>query len=242
MTREQLASNKLYWVRDNVIANEFPDVDSALTEPDGLLAIGGDLLPSRLLSAYRRGIFPWFSEGQPILWWSPNPRWIFQPGQIKISRSLNKILKKQVFRITFDQSFEKVVAACAAPRKDNAGTWITTEMKQSYQLLHAEGYAHSVECWHKDRLVGGLYGVAIGEMFFGESMFSRMSNASKVALAHLSAQLRHWNFNLIDCQMYSKHLESLGAIPIPRKIFTAKVIQYTKHEQHFKWPVESKLA
>lgn len=239
MTKRQTISNNLYWVRDNVIANDFPDVSTALTEPDGLLAIGGDLTPSRLLDAYRRGIFPWFSHGQPLLWWSPNPRWILKPDQLKISRSLRKTLRKNQFKVTFDQAFEKVITSCAETRKDMAGTWITSEIKQNYQKLFTLGYAHSVECWHQDELAGGLYGVAIGKIFFGESMFSRKSDASKVALVHLVHLLNQLNFRIIDCQVHSHHLESLGAVPIAREIFTSLLNKYCLTRSKYHWPVKS---
>ncbi len=242
MTRVHAAYNKLYWVRDNIIANEFPDINSALNEPDGLLAIGGDLTPERLLDAYRRGIFPWYSEGQPILWWAPEPRWILETSGLKMSRSLLKTLRKQLFRVTFDQVFEDVISACAEPRKDAEGTWITSEIKHSYKILHEQGYAHSVECWHQNRLVGGLYGIAIGKIFFGESMFSYMSDASKVALVHLTAQLRHWNFRLIDCQIHSSHLESMGAIPISRDTFATILHQFCAPEIKHNWPAKSQLT
>lgn len=242
MTRAHTTYNKLYWVRDNVIANEFPDINSALKEPDGLLAIGGDLTPERLLDAYRRGIFPWYSEGQPILWWTPEPRWILEIGGMKMSRSLRKTLRRRLFRVTFDQVFEDVIKACAEPRKDAEGTWITSDIRRSYKILHEQGYAHSVECWYQNELVGGLYGIAIGKIFFGESMFSNMSDASKVTLVHLMAQLRAWNFRLIDCQIHSRHLESLGAIPISRNTFATILHQFCTSEIRHNWPIESKLT
>lgn len=211
-----------YWIdpRDN--AFEFPDVSLALTEPDGLLAIGGDLKPQRLLAAYRQGIFPWYNEGQPILWWAPNPRAVLFPERLKVSRSLRKTLRNKHFTVTLDKAFDDVIHACSQPREYEAqpGTWITHEMKQAYQQLHKQGTAHSVECWHDGQLVGGLYGVAIGRVFFGESMFSRRSDASKVAFVTLVQQLRDWGFGLIDCQIHSQHLESLGAETIKREQFT----------------------
>lgn len=197
----------------------FPDVNLALREPDGLLAVGGDLSTKRILSAYRHGIFPWYSDEQPILWWSPDPRTVLFPDALKVSRSLRKTLNQQRFRVTLDQDFNTVILACAEPRADSNGTWITREMTDAYCRLHAEGAAHSVECWDDDRLVGGLYGVAIGRVFFGESMFSRESDASKVAFCHLVRQLQAWSFGLIDCQVYSGHLASLGAEEIPRRRF-----------------------
>lgn len=207
-----------YWI--NLADNEdFPDVALALQEPNGLLAIGGDLSAQRLLSAYRQGIFPWYSEGQPILWWSPDPRATLFPDKIVISRSLSKTLKKRPFTLTLDTAFSQVITECAKPRKDGQGTWITQEMQDAYIRLHAEGHAHSVECWQDDQLVGGLYGVAMGRVFFGESMFSSVTDASKVAFVHLVAHLRKWNFVLIDCQVESAHVSSLGAKAMPRKTF-----------------------
>jgi leucyl/phenylalanyl-tRNA--protein transferase len=198
----------------------FPDVELALKEPDGLLAIGGDLSCARLLIAYANGIFPWYGPGQPILWWSPDPRLVLQPESLHISRSLNKTLRKHLFRVTLDEAFETVIEHCAGPRDNASGTWITPEMIAAYLDLHRQGYAHSVECWQEQRLVGGLYGVSIGRVFFGESMFAHASDASKVALVTLAAQLGRWGFPLIDCQVHTRHLESLGAIPLPRKEFT----------------------
>lgn len=197
----------------------FPDVEQALTEPDGLLAVGGDLSPERLLEAYRRGIFPWYSEDQPVLWWSPNPRSVLFPEKLKISRSLNKTIKKQIFTVTLDTAFRDVITVCAQPRKDDAGTWITPDMIEAYCTLFEQGHAHSVESWHEGKLVGGLYGIAIGKVFFGESMFSKKTDASKVAFVKLVQQLKAWGFELIDCQIQSEHLDSLGAENIPRRHF-----------------------
>lgn len=197
----------------------FPDVERALDDPNGLLAVGGDLSEERLLAAYRRGIFPWYSEGEPILWWSPDPRAVLFPVQIKISRSLRKTLKRQVFEVTLDEAFANVMRACAGPRPLARGTWITPEMYQAFCRLHDRGHAHSVECWHNGSLVGGLYGLAIGKVFFGESMFSHVTDASKVALVHLVWQLQRWGFGVIDCQVGSTHMASLGAVDIPRREF-----------------------
>lgn len=201
----------------------FPDVSLALRDPDGLLAIGGDLSPARLVAAYSQGIFPWYSDGQPILWWSPDPRTVLRPEALRISRSLRKTLRRGQFRISLDTRFAEVLDACAAPRADGAGTWITAEMKAAYLRLHELGIAHSVECWEAERLVGGLYGLALGRVFFGESMFARVSDASKVAFVHLVRQLQRWDFTLIDCQVDSDHLRSLGAAPIDRAAFTARL-------------------
>jgi leucyl/phenylalanyl-tRNA---protein transferase len=212
-------SKPVFWVQANRLADEFPDTVEALAEPDGLLAAGGDLTPERLLIAYRSGIFPWFSDGQPILWWAPDPRSILYPKRLKISRSLRKTLKREPFRLTVDRAFESVIRACAAPRGNQAGTWITDSMIEAYGTLHRHGHAHSIECWATNELVGGLYGVAIGRVFFGESMFSRTTDASKVAIVTLSRQLSQWGYQLIDCQVHNPHLASLGAETIPREDF-----------------------
>jgi leucyl/phenylalanyl-tRNA--protein transferase len=209
-----------FWLDPECQDITFPDVELALKEPDGLLAIGGDLSSTRLISAYERGIFPWYGPGQPILWWSPDPRLVLRPESLHISRSLRKTLRKRAFRVTLDEAFEAVIGHCAGPRENAGGTWITSEMTMAYLELHRQGYAHSVECWQNNRLVGGLYGVSIGRVFFGESMFAHTSDASKVALANLAMQLSRWGFPLIDCQVHTPHLESLGAISLPRKEFT----------------------
>jgi leucyl/phenylalanyl-tRNA---protein transferase len=212
-----------FWIDPGDTSLSFPDISLALREPDGLLAIGGDLAPGRLLAAYRKGIFPWYGHDQPILWWSPDPRTLLFPERLKISRSLRKQLRQGRLRVTLDRAFDQVVQACAEPRSGCSGTWITTEMAEAYGRLHHQGYAHSVECWHDDRLVGGLYGVALGKVFFGESMFSRETDASKVAFAHLVRQLSAWDFALIDCQVYSSHLASLGAERISRSDFVRQL-------------------
>ncbi|OGT20972.1 MAG: leucyl/phenylalanyl-tRNA--protein transferase [Gammaproteobacteria bacterium RBG_16_57_12] len=199
----------------------FPDPALALHDPNGLLAIGGDLSPQRLLAAYRLGIFPWFSHDQPILWWAPDPRVVLYPGHLRINRSLHKTLNKGLYRITFDQAFARVVSECAGPRRGAEGTWITPEMQRAYQRLHALGHAHSVEVWQGDELVGGLYGVTVGAVFCGESMFSHQSDASKVALVTLAGELQSRGYLAIDCQMYTHHLATLGAEEIPRARFMA---------------------
>ena len=214
------------WLEDD---EPFPPVHRALTEPNGLLAAGGELSVERLLQAYRRGIFPWYSEGQPVLWWSPDPRMVLPPQEISISRSLRKRLRRRDCEIRIDTAFAQVIGACAEPRADEAGTWITSEMASAYTALHRAGYAHSVETWIGGELAGGLYGVAIGRMFFGESMFSKASDASKIAVAHLARQLERWAFGLIDCQMSTPHLASLGAREIPRAEFIralAELVNY----------------
>ncbi|MCH9674174.1 MAG: leucyl/phenylalanyl-tRNA--protein transferase [Gammaproteobacteria bacterium] len=211
-----------YWIADGAPPDAFPDVAFALDEPEGLLAIGGDLSPARLLAGYRRGIFPWYSEGQPILWWSPNPRAVLVRDELVVPRSLKKRVRQNRFRCTFDQAFEAVIRGCAAPRRDEPGTWITDEMLDAYCRLAALGIAHSVECWRDDQLVGGLYGVALGEVFFGESMFSKESDASKIAFLELCKA----PFALIDCQQPSSHMMRLGAREIPRQQFVELLDQY----------------
>jgi leucyl/phenylalanyl-tRNA--protein transferase len=205
----------------------FPPVESALTEPDGLLAAGGDLSPARLLAAYRLGIFPWYSRGQPILWWSPDPRTVFDTAKMHVPRRLARFLRKCNWTLTADTAFETVVRACAAPRAKQRGTWLDPEMRTAYQRLHAQGHAHSIEAWDKDALAGGIYGVAIGRMFFGESMFSAAENGSKVALLALARGLRAAGFPLLDAQVASPHLFTLGATEIGRTDFSARVAALT---------------
>lgn len=204
----------------------FPDLYKALQEPNGLLAFGGCLSPQRLVNAYRHGIFPWYNPGEPILWWSPNPRLVLFPDKINISRSLNKTLGKQLFEIHFDHACAQVISACAAPRSPDGGTWITEEMQNAYRQLHSLGICHSVEAWQDGELVGGLYGLAIGQVFFGESMFHTKTDASKVAYVHLSRQLADWGYQLIDCQVSSEHLLSLGAEEISRTNFQSLLARY----------------
>ncbi|OQW91561.1 MAG: leucyl/phenylalanyl-tRNA--protein transferase [Beggiatoa sp. IS2] len=207
-----------YWIPYHAPPHDFPPAENALIHPDGLLAVGGDLTPTRLMVAYRRGIFPWYSEDQPILWWSPSERMVLFPEHLKIARSLRKVIQKHQFQVTFDQNFRDVIIGCAQqPRPQQPGTWITSDMIEAYCQLHHYDFAHSVECWYEGQLVGGLYGVALGKIFVGESMFSRMTDASKVAFVHLVRQLQRWGYELIDCQVYTDHLQSLGAIPISRE-------------------------
>lgn len=227
----------------------FPDVSTALTEEDGaggLLAAGGDLSPRRLLDAYRHGIFPWFSENQPILWWSTDPRMVLQTDRFAISASLRKTLRKvhrsmhcpdgdRRWQVRFDFAFEQVMRACAAPRRDGAGTWISEDIVAGYRALHKLGYAHSSEVWLDGKLVGGAYGVSIGRMFYGESMFTRVSDASKIALAYLVHFLRRHEVGMIDCQQETGHLASLGALPIPRSEFLLHLQQATRHPQIHHW-------
>jgi len=212
-----------YWLSPDPADNQFPPTHLALDDPNGLLAIGGELTPQRLLAAYRLGIFPWYSEGQPPLWWSPSPRTVIFPERLRVSRSLRKSIRNRGYRVTLDRAFSEVIRACSAPRSDEgdeeAGGWILPEMIAAYERLHQLGHAHSVECWHGEELVGGLYGIAIGGVFFGESMFSRRRDASKVAFARLVGQLQAWGVALIDCQVNSDHLASLGAEEIDRDQF-----------------------
>jgi leucyl/phenylalanyl-tRNA--protein transferase len=204
----------------------FPPVEQALRDPNGLLAAGDDLSTPRLLQAYERGIFPWFGEGDPVLWWSPDPRMVLGTDGMRVTRSLRKTIRSGRFRVTADAAFPQVIAACAEPRPDQNGTWITREIFEAYCALASLGVAHSIETWEGDTLVGGLYGVAIGRIFFGESMFARRSDASKVALVYVVRQLRRWGFPLIDCQMSTSHLESLGARPIDRADFLKVVRRF----------------
>jgi leucyl/phenylalanyl-tRNA--protein transferase len=212
------------WLKRTDPPDAFPPVTSALTEPDGLLCAGGDLRPERILAAYRRGIFPWYAEGQPILWWSPDPRMVLFPHELKVSRSLRKSLRNRGFRVTFDTCFEQVITRCAdCGTRAFEGTWISPEMQQAYVELHTLGHAHSVETWQDDVLVGGLYGLELGRVFFGESMFSAATDASKVALYWLVQALLERNVELIDAQVASEHLFSLGARLVPRAEFIARL-------------------
>ena len=220
-----------YWLNP-YDPTDFPDVALALRDPDGLLAVGGDLSIKRLLAAYQRGVFPWYSGDQPILWWSPNPRSVLFPEKLHISRSLRKTLRKQPFKITLDTAFTDVIHACSQPRAGDPGSWITDEMQQAYIRLHQAGHAHSVECWLNDKLVGGLYGVAIGKVFFGESMFSHATDASKVAFVLLVRQLQRWQFELVDCQIQSAHLDKFGAELLPRSEFIALLNQFCMLGEH----------
>ena len=230
------------------VQEAFPPVTQALVEPDGLLAAGGDLSPPRLLDAYRHGIFPWYSEGEPILWWSPDPRMVFATDRIHVATRLRRWLRHCDWTVRADVAFSDVVRACAAPRRDHAGTWITQAMHDAYRQLHALGYAHSVEvCDAAGELVGGIYGIAIGRMFFGESMFSRQTNASKVALIALCRALRAWGFALVDAQVSSPHLVTLGAFDMPRATFIDRVAQACElpaepGSWRKRWPLERASA
>lgn len=210
-------------------SEKFPPPYLAQENPNGLLAVGGDLSQSRLIEAYKNGIFPWYCEGEPILWWSPDPRCVFLLDNIHISRSMKRALKKSTYTVTLNQSFEDVIEGCAAPRAKEAETWILPEMKEAYLHLHKSGYAHSVEVWHNDSLAGGLYGVSLGRFFFGESMFSTEPNASKFALIYLSHYLKQQGFLLLDSQVGNPHLYRMGAIDLPRQEFLALI------EKHIDW-------
>ena len=226
----------LHWLDDSF---EFPDPATALKNPNGLLAVGGDLQPMRLLQAYQRGIFPWFDADQPPLWWTPDPRMVLFPQELHISRSLHKAIRNCRFMLSSDQAFTQVMAACAGPRGGAQGTWITEEMQNAYLSLHQLGFAHSVEVWDNDVLVGGLYGLAMGKVFFGESMFSSKSNASKIAFVHVVQTLAAAGVELIDCQVANPHLESLGARSIPRKQFMQFLPACTDVPKPAYWPYNS---
>ncbi len=213
--------SELTWLDPDTLA--FPSTHNALEDPNGLLAVGGDLSPARLLHAYSLGIFPWFDESQPILWWTPNPRLVLKPSDIHHGRTFKKLANKRLFTVTVDTCFNDVVSECAASihRSDGEGTWITDEMIDAYSELHQQGHAHSIEVWQDEQLVGGLYGIAIGRFFYGESMFSAVSGASKIGFATLVKQLDDWGFIGIDCQVHTQYLASFGALELPRTIFEA---------------------
>lgn len=221
-----MSSARIRWLRPDEPADAFPPLDEALAEPDGLLAAGGDLGTARLLYAYRHGIFPWYDSGQPPLWWSPNQRCVLRPGDFHVSRRLRRMLRQSTAEIRFNTAFADVIRQCAAPRPSQRGTWITTDMIAAYERLYAESWAHSIEVWRDGTLVGGLYGLAIGRVFFGESMFSGESNASKIALLTLSRMMDEGQLALVDCQVVSPHLSSLGAILLPRDEFAAALARY----------------
>ncbi len=231
------------WLDPSDPTATFPDIESALINPEGLLAAGGDLSETRLLNAYRNGIFPWYEDGQPILWWSPNPRGVLFTKNFKISSSLRRTLRKHNWTVTFDGDFKKTVMACAAPRSYARGTWITNEMTEAYCHLYQVGHAHSIELWdQQERLIGGIYGVMIGKMFYGESMFSFQTNASKVALAYLAMHMHHWGFPLLDCQLPSAHLASLGAESISRLKYIESMSPLCKSTpENFRWEQDDSL-
>ena len=223
----------LPWLQDETAP--FPPIDQAIDEPNGLLAAGGTLSHQRLVSAYRAGIFPWYSPGEPILWWSPDPRCVLVPDQLHISKSMRKRLKKDDYHVTFNRNFSAVIDACSAPRKGEDGTWITNEMKAAYEKLHQQGLAHSVEVYIEGELVGGLYGLSMGKLFFGESMFSKVKDCSKIAFIKMVEQLQKWGYALIDCQVSNDHLFSLGAQEITWDEFQCYLDQYIDSHTQTKW-------
>ena len=228
----------VHWITHQHPPDAFPELQDALREPDGLLAIGGDLSIERLLCAYERGIFPWYSEGQPVLWWSPDPRAVLFPSDLRITRSLRKTLRREGWRFSLDEDFRGVIERCAeTPRPGQDGTWISANMIAAYCKLHDAGYAHSVEVWEGDELVGGLYGVALGKVFFGESMFSHATDASKAALVALVRHLQAAGFELIDCQVDNPHLERLGSRNIPRAEFQALLDNHVSRASSGKWTI-----
>jgi leucyl/phenylalanyl-tRNA--protein transferase len=230
-------SPQIAWISADDPPDSFPNIESAFTVPEGLLAAGGDLSEDRLVYAYRRGIFPWYSDGQPILWWSPEPRCVIFPDRLHISRRLRRSLRRSGFRIRFNASFDQVIGSCAKDRPGQDGTWITADMRAAYERMHARGWAHSIETWKDDRLVGGMYGLAIGKAFFGESMFSAESNASKASMLALCTLLIEHDFRLLDCQVESPHLLSLGAERLPRQRFAGLLDEACEPPHRFAgWP------
>ena len=228
-----MSSKQVVWLAADDPPQAFPPVENALREPDGLLAAGGDLSVERLLAAYRRGIFPWYSEGQPLLWWSPDPRCVFRKGDFHLTRRLRRELRRSLAEVRFDSAFVDVVHACAGPRRYEQGTWITGDMIEAYRALHHAGWAHSVEIWQDGVLTGGLYGVVIGRVLFGESMFSARPNASKIALLALDRMLDAETLGLVDCQMQWSHLLTLGASVIPRSLFIESLDDLCEPSQAF---------
>ncbi|MEI7679108.1 MAG: leucyl/phenylalanyl-tRNA--protein transferase [Betaproteobacteria bacterium] len=230
----------IHWLRP---AEPFPPVETALAEPNGLLAAGDELSAERLLEAYQQGIFPWFNADQPVLWWSPDPRMVLLPAELRVARSLAKVLRNRVYEVRADSAFRKVMQACAEPRNHQNGTWISPAMIEAYHALHRRGIAHSIETWIDGELAGGLYGVAIGRMFYGESMFTRVTDASKIALVHLVRQLERWGFGMIDCQMHTAHLGRMGGREIPRAAFMRKLGELVNYPQiSGTWVLDHDLA
>lgn len=232
-----MGNTRIVWLRPDDPSDAFPPLESALAEPDGLLAAGGDLSVERVLYAYRHGIFPWYDEHQPLLWWSPDPRCVLQQGDFHLSRRMRREIRRSTAEVRFNTAFIDVIQACAAPRPSQQGTWITPEMIAAYEQLHDQGWAHSIEIWQEDELVGGLYGLAIGRAFFGESMFSRVANASKLALLTLSKCMDQGDFGIVDCQVISSHLMRLGATLMPRGDFIQAIDILCKPPSRFEnWP------
>ena len=234
-----MSQGRIAWLSETDPPDSFPPVENALVEPDGLLAAGGDLSNARLLAAYVRGIFPWYDEGQPVLWWSPDPRCVLWPDQLHISRRLRQQIRNWPAEIRFNTSFETVIEKCAEKRRSQQGTWITREMIGAYSSLHDENWAHSIEVWDDEELVGGLYGLCIGQVFFGESMFSAAPNASKLALLSLTHHMLANNLTLLDCQVISPHLLTLGATTLPRREFSAYLADACDPATpHTAWPAK----
>ena len=232
-----MTNNRVMWLNPEDPPDSFPPLSSALQEPDGLLAAGGDLSASRLIYAYRNGIFPWNDDRQPLLWWSPDPRCVFMPGDYHVSRRLQRELRNSSAEIRFNTAFADVIHACAGPRRSEQGTWITPDMALAYEELHGTGWAHSIEVWESGQLAGGLYGLAIGKAFFGESMFSLTSNASKFALLCLANRLRCGDLEILDCQVVSRHLMSLGARSVSRSTFLGHLDSACESVKPFNnWP------
>jgi len=235
-----MKSPRITWISRDDPPDAFPSIDAAMETPDGLLAAGGDLSKERLLYAYRHGIFPWFDDGQPILWWSPNPRCVILPGEFHVSRRLRQFFRNSAYEIRFNSAFDRVIERCADDRHGQDGTWITEEMKSAYRGLHRDGWAHSVEVYRDDQLIGGLYGLSIDRCFFGESMFSDMTNASKAAMLALCQIIATHGFTLLDCQVESPHLLSLGARLMPRDTFAATLQKCCANATKFEdWPVNA---
>jgi len=232
-----MRSPRISWISSDDPPDSFPDIETAFDVPDGLLAAGGDLSRDRLIYAYSHGIFPWYDDGQPILWWSPDPRCVLRPEDLHISRRLQRSLRSGKIEIGFNESFDEVIAGCAEDRPGQDGTWITAEMHDAYRTLHAEGWAHSIEVWSNGKLIGGLYGVAIDRVFFGESMFSRITNASKAAMLALCRVMIDHSFEILDCQVESPHLMSLGASLMPRSAFSSILRKSCSRPLKFhEWP------
>jgi len=236
-----MKSPRLHWISENDPPGAFPPIESAFETPDGVLAAGGDLSENRLLHAYTRGIFPWFSDEQPILWWSPDPRCILVPADLRIARRSRRSLRNSGFTVTFNRDFDSVIDCCAVDRPGQDGTWITHEMNSAYRVLHRTGWAHSIEICLDGRLAGGVYGLAIGKAFFGESMFSRESNASKAAMLALCDVLRNNDFDLLDCQVASPHLLNMGAVTIDRRVFADELRRACQLPAKFAdWPPDGR--
>ena len=234
-----MSQNRVVWLGPDDASDAFPNVENAMREPNGLLAAGGDLSSERLLAAYAQGIFPWYEDAQPILWWSPDPRCVLFPDKLHVSRRLRQELRRSSLAVAFNRDFGATIQACAGERRSNQGTWITTEMAHAYGRLHAEGWAHSVEVYDDDKLVGGLYGLCIGRVFFGESMFSAKANASKYAMLGLTRHMLEHKMELLDCQVVSAHLFSMGAQTIPRREFSRLLdAACTPPAPHTAWPQE----